>query len=387
MGSGASSAEGGREAFAAAFTDLASADGDADAAAPGQDSLAAVRAEVSLARTTLRELAEARKAADPQLAKAIEQARVGGAEAAAAAGKKADYSKSFSGSAKDTAGEKDFGDMMRGDGAEGGGGDDASTAVVVRPCICIGNAEGSGGHAEDCTGTWARVVNMHTRCALYVHSYTYETVGLRPDTFVDVEAEAAALAAKNAVEAEDDGVARCTLAELPAVLEEIYARKKTPVVLDGDPDKRVRSFFTYTAIVFDARPMALGMMKTGIKMSDCIEDARSKLVGALKGGATFVVDVGDVLPNFTEKICTGKNRTFFPIELFHSGGKKMYEPKSKPRYEKVFREQDLDDGHPIVKPDFRSLILSSIEPKKYEEMMKPVLPFHHLEMVAISDEE
>ena len=323
---------------------------------------------------------EKRKADATLLAQAVALAQgIGGGEGLGKGPlKKADYSKSFSGSAADTKKEKEAAELMRG---EGGG--EVEDRVPTRPCVCV--KDEAGNHADTCPGCWIRVLNERSQVYLYVHNITRETVGARPANYVEP-----AGGGEEEEEEEEEKVPGCSLTGLPPALEEIFSRNKTPLVIDNHPEKKAMTYFSYAkaTVVIDCRPMALGYGKTGKKMADVIEGARKTIVNAIKGGNTLVLDIGDVPPNFNEKICKGKNRTSFPIEVFHNGGSKMYEPKSRPRYEKIFRDEDMEEGGTcLARPGFRTLVVTSLKPDGYEDAMKELAPLHHMEPLLVRHDD
>lgn len=68
------------------------------------------------------------------------------------------------------------------------------------------------------------------------------------------------------------------------------------------------------------------------------------------------------------------------------GGKKMFSPNVGPRYEKLFHDEDKEQGQCMVKPDgFRFAVLSSLSPSEYEAVSAR-LTFFEMKGVTSNDQ-
>ena len=179
----------------------------------------------------------------------------------------------------------------------------------------------------------------------------------------------------------------CNLSDLPAVIDEIVdTHNKTPLILDASKECKVKTFFDYKYRVADASPLCIPFAKSGLKRSDCLENYRKVLVGALKAGTTFALYLGELTAeeaNFKKKMC---KKDVFPVECMVEGGKKLLGPPFDPRYKKIMRAEDLDgeDGVDLKNPEgFRSVIISSLRPTEYEDKLGESLPLGYMQAVFV----
>lgn len=283
-----------------------------------------------------------------------------------------DYSKGFSGSAEDTKNEAEAAAILRGDG----GSNDEDEATDPNALVEV-DCDAQQLEALRAAGRWMRFLGV-SGCYMYVHSVLKTVVAARPDDFADD--------AEEAVEEEEvdpaNGLDSCEIADLLSKVEEIVASKKTPLLLDSSDEGKVAAFFSYHGIVMDVKVLAIGYAKSGVKVQDVMETCRQKTVGALKSGQTLVLDLGHSTPVFKGKLC---KREVFPVEIFQEAGQKVFAPRINPRYEKLFREEDKEEGQCAIKcPEkFRFLVTSKLSPFEFEEKLSGCLPMGYLVPVYV----
>ncbi|CAM9568809.1 unnamed protein product [Scytosiphon promiscuus] len=229
-------------------------------------------------------------------------------------------------------------------------------------------------------GKWLRYLGAKG-CYMWIHSLTRELTALRPPDYVDEEVP------REAQEVEDiaGGYLTCPLLELPDIIKKVVdGDKKTPLLIDNSEDDRVSAFLSYKAFFVDVSVLAVGYQKSGQKVSDLMETLRTKAVAAMKSGTMLALRLGHLTSehaNFKRKLCT---RNGFPVEMFQEGGKKIFTPVRKPRFELMFREEDLEQNQCLVKPDgFRFCVVTSLPPKDIFQQLGESLPLGYMEPIYI----
>ena len=318
----------------------------------------------------------------------------------------ADYSKSFSGSAADTANEKAAAALMRNDG--GGGGDAAvdpskadleeANPLLRRPTFGRTAADINGQTLDKIllrrSAPWIKFLSA-SDCLVYAHPLTKEVVSVRPEEYEpELDPIAGSAAAGNhgaaigggaaAVEDFANGIPSCTLTDLPSRIEEIVRDGKTPLVLDppsssgAGEESRVRAFYSYKGLVADISSITVPFAKSGLRVLDHQEKTRQALVGAIKSGSVFCLYLGEVssehLTDFKSKFC---KKDAFPIEALQRGGLKLLESapgSADPRFRAVFRDFDLESGEATARAGFCALAVTTLRPKEYVTKLDECLP-------------
>ena len=255
-----------------------------------------------------------------------------------------DYSKSFSGTAKDTQVEKEAAELMRGNDED----DEPKIALSAEQVEEL-----------ESLGKWMKFLGK-AGCYLYVHSMTRALRSVRPEGFVDTDENVDT--ATN-----DDGLRRIDLTEVPAEIARIVAEeKKTPLVLDATDDRKVATFYKYkNGVVLDATALALPMRdKLRPKPKVFIEDARQKAVQALKTGSIFVLDLGDTegskAPLYTQWCKSDGLRK----EIFHEAG--MTLARNKMALNRMYKDDEKEYGEAIVRDGFATILITKLPPDEYE---------------------
>lgn len=324
----------------------------------------------------------------------------------------ADYSKSFSGSAADTANEKAAAALMRNDG--GGGGDavvdlskpdiDEANPLLRRPTFGRTAADFNGQNLDKIllrrSAPWIKFLSA-SECFVYAHPLTKEVVSVRPEEYepdldpISAAAAGSATAAAAAAAASEDstsGLPCCTLSDLPSRIEQIVNSGKTALVLDpptpgASEESRVRAFYSYKGRVADISCITVPFAKSGLRVADHQEQARQALVGAIKAGSVFCLYLGEVtaehVSDFKSKFC---KKDAFPVEALQGGGLKLLEKApgaENPRFRAVFRDADLESGEAIARSGFCAFAVTTLRPKEYAAKLDECLPLSFFEPIVV----
>ena len=169
------------------------------------------------------------------------------------------------------------------------------------------------------------------------------------------------------------------LTDLQDTIRLAIGKGKTPLVIDNSEEDKVNTFFTYqSATMLDGKKMGLDKTLKKIPVQDIMDDARKKLVQALKFGQPLVIaltkSVTDFALTFTDEVA-GANGSldlqagkYIPIELFKNAGRNCV---STEYLEALFRSEDKDQGMAISRnPDgFHVIITSQFAPEDYDEYL------------------
>jgi len=113
----------------------------------------------------------------------------------------------------------------------------------------------------------------------------------------------------------------------------VVAAGKTPLVIDRSAHDSVNTFFSYrSAIMIDGKKMGLDKSMKKIPVPTIMEDARKKLVSAIKYGYPIVIamttSITDFATTFNDTVAsteygldTSNGQMFLPSELLQQGGK------------------------------------------------------------------
>ena len=150
-------------------------------------------------------------------------------------------------------------------------------------------------------------------------------------------------------------------------------RSYTPLILDSS--NRVDTFFEYSAdysgVFIDAKKYVVEtLILKRMTHEDAMEEMRQKLVVALKYGRTLVIRMGDSAADFKKRFTDPK---FFPSKLvLVQGGKEMF---NETNYIQVVRQQDLEQGTFVVRPDFKVVVTSVFQIEDFDDFLANSFPF------------
>jgi hypothetical protein len=192
------------------------------------------------------------------------------------------------------------------------------------------------------------------------------------------------------------------LTALLDAIEDIVSRGKTPLVIDNSPDDKVNSFFSYrSALLIDGKQMGLNKSLKKVPVKDIMEEARQKLVNAIKYGYPVIFaltkSVTDFATTFNDDVAREKGEIspedgmFLPVEVFRAAGKGLL---SQEYLDGLFRDADREQGIAFSRsPDtFRVIITSQFAPEDYEEYLFGndyglIKPKDLYEVIIIKDEQ
>lgn len=170
------------------------------------------------------------------------------------------------------------------------------------------------------------------------------------------------------------------LTDLMEAIDESIKNKKTPIIIDNSEDDKVNTFFNYrSAILIDGKKMGLDKSMKKIPVSEIMEDARKKVVNALKFGQTLVFaltkSVTDFYSTFNDKsaienhgLTLDEGKICLPLEIFQEAGKKCIESEF---LNSIFREDELEQGVAFCRdPEkFRIIVTSAFAPEDCVEYL------------------
>ncbi|OQR84296.1 hypothetical protein ACHHYP_13551 [Achlya hypogyna] len=189
---------------------------------------------------------------------------------------------------------------------------------------------------------------------------------------------------------------------LPQLLDAIsaaVARGKTPLVVDASD--RVSTFFSYRqCTLLDGKKMAMDKSMRKVPVPIIMEEARGRLVGALKCGHPCVVALSQCVVDFARTfndtvlgpdVTDGGRLGYFPADIvFANAGKGLHKV-----VDALFRPADTKDtsGIPLCHnpDDFYVVVTSSFKHADFEKyLFKPdmglPLPKYRYEFILVEQE-
>lgn len=197
--------------------------------------------------------------------------------------------------------------------------------------------------------------------------------------------QAAATTAPEAVMAVS-GIITVELIDLMSTIELSINNGKTPLIIDNSEDNKVDTFFRYrSTVIIDGKKMGLDKTMRKTPVADIMEDARSKLVAALKLGTPVVValtkSVTDFATTFSDEACyraedkqgldfQGGKQAFFPLSVFQNAGRGLIKEEM---LNALFTEEDKNDSHGVAicrdEKTFHVVVTSQFSPEDFEEYL------------------
>lgn len=173
------------------------------------------------------------------------------------------------------------------------------------------------------------------------------------------------------------------LVQLTETIDKVVAAGFTPMLVDDSEDNKVDTFFSYRSVsVLDGKKLGLDKSMRGVSLEECMEEARDRLVSALKYGNLLMIammgSVTDFNTTFTDEceLCQNpdsgldfsNNKAYFPQEVFRNAGKNLVKDEW---IERLFRDKDREDTNGIAvarAPDeFRVILSTRFSPEDFEE--------------------
>lgn len=171
------------------------------------------------------------------------------------------------------------------------------------------------------------------------------------------------------------------LTKMLEAIEWSLKAKLTPLVLDDSEDNKVDTFFSYqSASVLDGKKMGLDVSMRGIPIETVMEEARQRLVAALKYGNILVVALTQSATDFATKfndtseevvnssLDFSEGKKYLPLETFVNGGRGLLQEEM---LNALWREEDKEQGIVFARdPEkFHCVITSRFSAEDFEEYL------------------
>jgi hypothetical protein len=141
-------------------------------------------------------------------------------------------------------------------------------------------------------------------------------------------------------------IIKCDFLDIEDGIRNAFMTGLTPLVVDNSADDKVSTFLSYQqdVIILEARRM---IFESGRRpLIQVLDEARARLVNAMKYGKMFAIRMGESAPDFRGTFCDGRladeykidDKAYLPGEIFEGGGSMM---KEDPWPKRLFREEDM----------------------------------------------
>jgi hypothetical protein len=167
---------------------------------------------------------------------------------------------------------------------------------------------------------------------------------------------------------------RIHLTELVLACEMAVLMGKTPLVVDSSEDDKVNTFFTYRSVVMlDGKKMGLDKSMRNIPVPTIMEEARVKLVAALKFGYPFVIAMTKSVTDFAtlwndESANSDPDKPCLPKCMLVNAGRELLEQEW---LDKLFRPEEKEGNFAFSRsPDTFCVILTTqFQEEDFEEYL------------------
>jgi hypothetical protein len=171
------------------------------------------------------------------------------------------------------------------------------------------------------------------------------------------------------------------LTKMPEAVEWSLKAGLTPMILDDSEDNKVDTFYSYqSAIVLDGKKMGLDMTINKVPIEEVMEDARKKLVAALKHGNFLVVALTQSAADFATKfnddsepvkasgLDFSDGKKYLPLATFANGGRGLV---AEEMLQSLWRDEDKEQGIVCARdPDsFHVIVTSRFSAEDFEEFL------------------
>ena len=302
--------------------------------------------------------------------------------------KRGDYSNCFSGTAEDTKNEAEAAALLKG-GVEEDNEDTAGEYVILKP-LSYNNVSDNALAVLESKGKWMKYLNMND-CYGYVHGLTLEVRGNRPETYEDQE-EATQMEQAKLAQQKKDELRTIEPRDVKEMIDEVEEIKgKTLLLLtDGEHDETLRTYFTMHGVICDLAELGLSVgeqRKQGIRVKNVLNQCRLSCIAALKNGKTMGIFIGDIDGNdlpIVDKLCVKPlgGPSIFPAQLFQNKGKGLFDKLggTKLKLNRLFKKED---GGPMFKLKFQTVVISSAGKSTYKRQLKACFPLEEFVVVLV----
>lgn len=167
------------------------------------------------------------------------------------------------------------------------------------------------------------------------------------------------------------------LTGLLEAIEKALEQGKTPLIVDSSEDDKVNTYFSYrSAVLLDGKKMGLDKTLHRKQVRDILEEARAKLVSALKYGQPLVIamttSVTDFATTFNDATARAEHglddKMYFPIEIFDNAGRSLLQQSF---LDGLFREADLESGFAVSRDpqNFQVLLTTRFQREDFEDYL------------------
>ena len=193
-----------------------------------------------------------------------------------------------------------------------------------------------------------------------------------------------------------DGVWEIKLSSLNAALEASWRKGKVPLVVDATAEEGQResgttpleAFYSYSGhALFEVKKMVVEVnMKKTATLDDARDEARAKLVTAIKRGLHFVFLLSNSAPPLKSKFCCDDK---LPYMLLHDepaiasvlGTEPQADVKDAPWTKALLTP---DDGVLFAHKDFHTVVVTKFERADYVEFLKEELPLEQMQHMVVT---
>lgn len=180
---------------------------------------------------------------------------------------------------------------------------------------------------------------------------------------------------------------------LEALHRSVHVTEKVPLIIDNTEHQDVDTYYAYrSGPILEAKKMFMDE-RAGATRESVLDDARAKLVQAMKMGTTLYIRLANSACDFLSKYT---NQESFPIEVFdfeyikqirenHTQGPTEYENLvgSAHPFSKALRPQDIDSGFFLAREGFDVVVCTHFKPEDVEDFLKDSIPLAKLQQVKV----
>jgi hypothetical protein len=177
---------------------------------------------------------------------------------------------------------------------------------------------------------------------------------------------------------------------LEAIERSRRLHSKTPLLVDNSDSHVVDTFFLYRAVqVIEAKQMVVEERTGRRNVAQCLEQARQRLVNAMRYGQTLYVRMSNTACAFTTRY---SSPTSLPLAIFDQRaidelrtrftgplGENLF--GSAHPLARVLREADTEHGHFSCRPGFEVVLSTHLAKDDFRQLLERALPMELLQPI------